>query len=109
MITVSNNRKSYFRAGPTWSITQTNLNWLKDASCRGMDPNIFFPRKWVHDSVLKAKAICNMCPVKEECLEYALSIPPSQALGIWAGTTERERRTLRRKIGNPTTRIRETD
>jgi hypothetical protein len=41
----------------------------------------------------EAKAICATCPYKMQCLEYALKDPSLQ--GIWGGTTERTRRTIR--------------
>ncbi len=43
----------------------------------------------------RAKAICSICPVTASCLEYALET--NQRNGTWAGTTEDERRSLRRK------------
>lgn len=77
-----------------------NLDWIKDAVCRGMDHSIFFPRQmyWtdLEEHLVMARKICNGCPVFNECLEYALALPALQAQGIWAGTTERERRKLRR-------------
>ena len=41
----------------------------------------------------EAKAICADCPYKVRCLEYALK---NHEQGIWGGTTERERTTIRR-------------
>lgn len=40
-----------------------------------------------------AVAVCRACPVREVCLEYALE---HGELGVWGGTTERERREQRR-------------
>lgn len=40
-----------------------------------------------------AKNICRACPVKTECLEYALS---THEYGVWAGTTQRERALIRK-------------
>lgn len=39
---------------------------------------------------MRAKAICRVCPVREECLETALAI--KEPYGIWGGLTEQERR-----------------
>lgn len=67
------------------------LEWKEQAACRDADTNLFFPDRgyigW------RAIMICKLCPVREECLEYALSIPGT--LGIWGGLTEEERRKLR--------------
>ena len=43
----------------------------------------------------EAKAICMECPVVTECLEYA--IRTNQDSGIWGGTTEDERKSIRRQ------------
>ena len=41
-----------------------------------------------------ARRICADCPVKEPCLEYALVT--NQDTGVWGGTSEEERRKLRK-------------
>ena len=61
-------------------------------SCRGMDPEVFFPDRG--ESLAPAKAICADCIVRDECLEYALD--NRERFGVWGGTSERERRRLRR-------------
>jgi len=59
---------------------------------------MFFPptypeRKEERDArEAKAKAICAECPVRAECLDYALDI--REPHGIWGGLTEAERRLL---------------
>lgn len=42
-----------------------------------------------------AKAVCRRCPVREDCLDHALT-PPVERFGVWGGLSERERRRLRR-------------
>ena len=39
--------------------------------------------------------MCARCPVRTECLEYALG--NQEKFGIWGGLSERERRQLRRQ------------
>ncbi|MEY3640570.1 MAG: hypothetical protein RLZZ199_375, partial [Actinomycetota bacterium] len=39
---------------------------------------------------------CNQCTVKIECLQFA--IDTNQDSGVWGGTSEEERRALRRQI-----------
>jgi WhiB family redox-sensing transcriptional regulator len=39
---------------------------------------------------MRAKAVCQVCPVKSECRDYALTI--KEPYGIWGGLTETERR-----------------
>ncbi len=69
------------------------LAWQDRAACSGVDPELFFPAKG--ESLAPAKAICAGCPVRVECLEYALT--HNERYGIWGGTSERERRRLRRR------------
>jgi WhiB family redox-sensing transcriptional regulator len=54
---------------------------------------LFFPERGA--STRKAKAICNACEVKAECLDYA--IVNGEKFGIWGGMSERERRRVRRQ------------
>ncbi|TMK32315.1 MAG: WhiB family transcriptional regulator [Actinobacteria bacterium] len=75
--------------------------WQFDAACRGEDsslffaPNYFEKRDQKEGREAKAKALCARCPVREECLEYALQIHESH--GIWGGLNEMERRQLLRE------------
>ena len=76
--------------------TELAAEWRARAACAGYQNALFFP---VGDtdqaSVERAKQICAGCAVSDECLEYALET--NQRAGIWGGTTEDERRSLRRK------------
>ena len=71
---------------------EIDLSWQGQANCVGVDPDIFFPERGA--STKEAKAICAACAVREDCLEYALD--NGEKFGIWGGTSERERRRLRR-------------
>ena len=68
--------------------------WHERALCAQTDPEAFFPEKG--GSTREAKKICQGCPVKDECLEYALA--HDERFGIWGGMSERERRRLKRGI-----------
>lgn len=68
-------------------------SWRADAACRGVDPNVFFPL--ADEEAGSAKAICATCPVRDDCLDYALAT--RQGDGVWGGLTEVERRRLRRR------------
>ena len=70
----------------------TRPAWHQHGACRGADPNLFFPERG--DSVKEAKAVCPRCPVRAECLEYALE--NHESMGIWGGLSGRERRQLSR-------------
>jgi len=69
------------------------MSWREWARCRGVDPEIFYPPE--EDDALEAKSICADCPVREVCLDYALS--RREKMGVWGGMTERERRALLRR------------
>ena len=71
-------------------------NWREDAACSGSDNAFFFPIGEDESTVAPAKAICAVCPVKEECLQYALST--NQTEGVWGGLSGPERRRLRRRL-----------
>lgn len=71
-----------------------DLNWLVEARCREVDPDLWFPEKG--DSARHAKEICVKCPVKDECLDYALAIWPVR--GIWGGHSERELRKMKDSV-----------
>ena len=70
-------------------------DWHSEALCREMDGDIFFPERG--RSARDARIVCARCDVKDQCLEERLAIPAhDDDGGIWAGTTARERRKLRK-------------
>lgn len=69
-----------------------SLPWADEARCLQAEPDTFFPEKG--GSTREAKRICGDCPVKAECLDYALE--NDERFGIWGGLSERERRRLKR-------------
>lgn len=68
----------------------TETSWMASGNCRSYPPAAFFPSDGV--GVDRARKICATCPVKAECLEYALSNRIDH--GVWGGTSERERRRI---------------
>ncbi len=73
----------------------TALAWRAKGACRGSDPMIFYPPSDDDALAAPAKAICAGCPVRQSCLEFALSTREKH--GVWGGLTERERRRLLRQ------------
>jgi WhiB family transcriptional regulator, redox-sensing transcriptional regulator len=65
--------------------------WRELAACRGMNLDMFFPERG--ESAEPARQVCARCPVREQCLDYAVSNGITG--GIWGGMSERERRALR--------------
>lgn len=68
-------------------------DWTERALCAQTDPEAFFPEKGC--STLDAKKVCRACEVRAECLQYALE--HDERFGVWGGTSERERRALKRR------------
>ena len=68
------------------------MPWATKAACAGVDPALMFPGQG--DDTRPAKAVCDGCPVKAECLNHALR--HHENWGIWGGTSEKERRQMRR-------------
>ncbi|GAF49180.1 WhiB family transcriptional regulator [Rhodococcus wratislaviensis] len=74
-------------------------DWHLSAACRDADPAVFFHPDNERGELRArraraAKQICQRCPVRTACLNYALDA--YERHGIWGGYTEGERRTLRR-------------
>ena len=72
------------------------LNWQLEAACRDLPVDWFFPEQgpdaWFH--LRRAVAVCESCPVIEQCLKYALTFEARSLPGIWGGTSENQRRAL---------------
>lgn len=68
-----------------------NPNWTDQANCKGMDPELFLPERGDNHTANQAKAICEGCPIKDDCLDYAVF---HNCIGIWGGTSGRERRKM---------------
>jgi WhiB family transcriptional regulator, redox-sensing transcriptional regulator len=68
--------------------------WSVDALCVTSDLDIFFPPG--DDPAMEARQICADCPVRGQCLAYAVAA--DEPFGIWGGLDTQERRTLRRLL-----------
>lgn len=74
-------------------IVEGDVSWVPKAACRPYPKEMFFPKRGDGQSVSDAKAICASCDVRSDCLEYALRT--DQEIGIWGGTSGRERRAMK--------------
>mgnify|MGYP000879272873 CR=1 FL=1 len=71
--------------------------WQDRALCREIGPEPFFGSKGGSNRI--AKHICAACTVTEQCLDYALTLPPINGIdvmGVWGGTSALELRALSR-------------
>lgn len=69
---------------------------MVDANCRGANAAAFFPSDGT--GVEAAQHVCASCPVRVDCLEYALTMRLDH--GVWGGTSERERQRILRERRN---------
>jgi WhiB family redox-sensing transcriptional regulator len=70
----------------------TPQDWYRDAACRGLNDDRFFPLTEDSRSLdFVRRAYCNTCPVRQECLDTAMAVGES---GYWGGTSTAERRAL---------------
>jgi len=71
-----------------------DTSWHTRGACHGMDPEdadaVFFPLPRDHEAIAEAKELCGWCPVRRDCLNYALENALKE--GIWGGLTQAERR-----------------
>ena len=80
------------------ALANADYTWRNQAICRDTDPDLFFPIGTTGQALVqidRAKEVCGECPVKTECLEYALET--NQDSGIWGGLDEEQRRNIRRQ------------
>jgi len=68
--------------------------WVVFGACRGAEADAFFPM--TRDATQQALVICASCPVRVECLDYALEA--RERFGVWGGKTEKQRRQTLRRI-----------
>jgi WhiB family redox-sensing transcriptional regulator len=75
-------------------LLEEKMKFSDTPSCDGMDINLFFVenRGDDYESLDYVRKMCKNCPVLEECFKYALTY---NVKGIWAGTTEQQRRQIR--------------
>ena len=82
--------KSFDPVGDLLSLTG-RPTWHQAAACNGVGAQIFFPGRG--ESAEAAKRFCDSCTVVTECLDSALDHRDN---GVWAGTSGRQRRSIRR-------------
>jgi WhiB family redox-sensing transcriptional regulator len=79
-------------------------SWFDHAKCKGLPGTLFYAEYQHNNSqVSEAKSVClgthqdhpGVCPVLQECLDYAIA--NGERYGVWGGTSERERRRIKRQ------------
>jgi WhiB family redox-sensing transcriptional regulator len=69
--------------------------WIDEAACASADPEVFFAAGPESDAV--AKQYCAICPVRDQCRDYALA--SGEEFGIWGGLSEDERKAILEEAG----------
>lgn len=87
---------------PAPPATDIDTDWRSRAACQDLGCDVFFHPQGERgssraDRERYAKLICRRCPVARECLDHAVSV--RELYGVWGGTSEAERRDLRRRRG----------
>lgn len=73
------------------------MDWQDSALCSKHDPELWFPETYNLGQGWLAKKICSECPVKIQCLEYAMT--NRIVFGIWGGLTPQDRHRMHRQKG----------
>lgn len=81
--------------------TTTTPTWTARAACRGHDPNLWF-REDRNGTYSEARIICAACPVRADCLDWAVETNTQH--GLFGGLTPRERKPLRPRRRRPVVR-----
>jgi len=79
-------------------VKAADVYWRREAACTSHDPELFFPIGSAGPAVRqteRAKQICNECPARIPCLEWALQTGADH--GVWGGLSEQDRQSLRRR------------
>lgn len=71
------------------------LDWMDRAACKGLPSRVFFLDDDEQPDYATARHVCSGCPVRSECLGYALELNIRH--GMFAGLTPTQRERLRRQ------------
>lgn len=74
-------------------------DWVEQAACRDTDLATFYPPVGDRGAYRAAVAICEGCPVRQACLDYAVT--NRIKFGVWGGLNEDRRRRLAGKTRRP--------
>ena len=74
--------------------SDTARAWTARALCVGADPKLFFPPG--DGPAAEARQMCETCPVRGQCLAYAVTA--DERFGIWGGLDPHERHSLCRHL-----------
>ncbi|WP_405928028.1 WhiB family transcriptional regulator [Streptomyces griseus] len=77
-----------------------DTHWQVRGTCHGMDVEdaeaVFFPGPRDYEDIAEAKELCGWCPVRRDCLDFALENGLKE--GVWGGLTKAERAPLHKNL-----------
>lgn len=82
------------RLAPPLTPAEMNAPWRRRAACRDEDLNLFFAERGDNESGQRAKEICAGCPVRQACLNFAIT--NNELAGIWGGFSRKARKRIRK-------------
>ena len=77
---------------------ESQWHWMEKAACQEEDPELFYGEKgkFSNPRTMEALRVCRMCPVKTDCLKWA--IETGDGHGILGGMTPAQRSRYRREM-----------
>ncbi len=84
------------KAGGETERLRDTSRWQHQAACRELPLVLFFPPGNSHLTRVdeeRAKALCSHCPVRNQCLSFAME--HEEPCGVWGGLNAEERRALK--------------
>ncbi|MFF5261420.1 WhiB family transcriptional regulator [Actinomadura viridis] len=96
----SNSRSRHLTVGEGQPFTSpkapASLDWQADALCREVGTDLFFEDGDGPSQQRAAKQVCAACPVRDACLQWALTFPAFEDMhGVFGGTSPQDRRRIR--------------
>ena len=80
----------YMQLLSEFALVLRDFGWMEEALCRGRNDVDFFPEEGYKAKAPKAVAICKVCPVQQDCLEFA--VENHIQYGIWGGLNYPQRK-----------------
>lgn len=87
---------NYMALMAEFELIDKSVSWMERGKCVGMDTEYFFPTKGDNVACDAAKAICAKCPVKQTCLNWAMTNEIWH--GVWGGLTGNQRYNMAKKV-----------
>ena len=79
----------------TWALVNNSVDWMDDAACIGSEVTFFEGEgrgRPKANYLSAAQKICQGCPVRKDCLTFALD--NKLGYGVWGGKTPAQRRKI---------------